>query len=679
MADLPNNSSTTATLTVDGPEFTSTLSSGADRDWVRIDLDPGEWVAVTQRGTGATPLDAYMSVYDADGNFVTTDDESDASNTDFNATVIFGGGAGGTFYVEAGSYFNGSSGSYTLEAVSVPEPSGTPLDVLDSGSLRTDAASPITVYFVPDGQTRDGVTSEGWSESERAQFMAALGAVEAVANITFEESSNANADFQLVLDTNELVNDPNGGEGLLGYFFLPFRDFSSVGVFNGAGFGWTPEGLQAGGLGYSTIIHEVLHGLGLEHPHADTPADSAFPGVDVSFYDFGVNGLGQGVNTIMSYNSGWGGAPGATNFNYGDSATPMALDIAMLQQLYGANTTHNNGNNTYALDSSNSAGTGWMSIWDTGGIDTIAYSGSRDTIIDLRPATLDYGPGGGGFISNASGIQGGFTIANGVMIENATSGSGDDTLVGNDGNNVLTGNGGNDLLIGGAGRDTLNGGAGTDEINGDAGNDNISGGTGNDTVDAGGNNDLVDGNSGNDTISSSSGTNTIYGSSGNDQITGGTGADTIYGGSGNDVIAGGGGNDALFGGRGNDEIDGGSGTDEITGGLGQDLMRGGSGADTFIFNAISDSWNNNRDNITDFETGTDDIDLRMIDADLSLGGDQAFTFNAGGAPTNSAGEIWATVSGGDTIIFVDQDGDGNADMGITLAGTTGVTAGDFIL
>lgn len=669
MADLPNNSSTTATLTVDGAEYASTLSSGADRDWVRIDLDPGEWVAVTPRGTGATPLDAYLSVYDADGNFVTTDDESNASNTDFDATVVFGGGAGGTFYVEAGSYFNGSSGSYTLEAVSIPEPAGSPLDVLDSGSLRTDTATPITVYFVPDGQIRDGVTSEGWTEDERTQFMAALGAVEAVANITFVESSNPSADFQLVLDTDELVNDPNGGEGLLGYFFLPFRDFSSVGVFNGAGFGWTPAGLEAGGLGYSTIIHEVLHGLGLEHPHADTPADSAFPGVDVPFYDFGVNGLNQGVNTIMSYNSGWGGAPGTTSFNYGDSATPMALDIAMLQQLYGANTTRNNGNNTYVLDSSNSPGTGWMSIWDTGGIDTITYSSTRDTVIDLRPATLDYGPGGGGFISNALGIQGGFTIANGVMIENATSGSGNDTLVGNDGNNVLTGNGGNDLLIGGAGQDTLNGGSGNDEV---------SGGTGNDTVNAGSNNDMVDGNSGNDTISTSSGTNTIYGSSGNDQITGGTGTDTIYGGSGNDEIAGSGSNDALFGGHGNDEIEGDSGADEITGGLGQDTMTGGSGADTFIFNAISDSWDNNRDVIRDFEAGTDFIDLSIIDANLALGGDQAFTFTAGAMPANTAGAVWTTEAGGDTFIFVDQNGDG-ADMGITLDGVTGITASDFIL
>ncbi len=128
------------------------------------------------------------------------------------------------------------------------------------------------MFFVPEGQERDGVTSEGWSTSEREQFMAALLSIEAVADITFLETTNPSSDFQLVRDTNELNND-----GLLGYFYLPFQSTPSVGVFNGNGFGWTTDGLQAGGLGFSTIIHEALHGLGLAHAHADAPSEPAFP------------------------------------------------------------------------------------------------------------------------------------------------------------------------------------------------------------------------------------------------------------------------------------------------------------------------------------------------------------------------------------------------------------------
>ena len=73
-------------------------------------------------------------------------------------------------------------------------------------------------------------------------------------------------------------------------------------------------------------------------------------------------------------------------------------------------------------------------------------------------ATLDYSPTGGGVVSFVDGVWGGYTIANGVVIENATGGSGDDVLLGNSAANVLTGNAGNDTLMGRGGNDTLNGG-----------------------------------------------------------------------------------------------------------------------------------------------------------------------------------------------------------------------------
>jgi serralysin len=62
-------------------------------------------------------------------------------------------------------------------------------------------------------------------------------------------------------------------------------------------------------------------------------------------------------------------------------------------------------------------------IWDAGGTDTIAYNGIHDVIINLNAATLQNAPGGGGFVSYATGPVGGFsihsafTIANTVVIE----------------------------------------------------------------------------------------------------------------------------------------------------------------------------------------------------------------------------------------------------------------------
>ncbi|WP_052700959.1 M10 family metallopeptidase [Loktanella sp. S4079] len=530
----------------------------------------------------------------------------------------------------------------------------SPVDTLDSGTQRTDTDEPITVYFAPYGVSRDGVTSEGWSDYERAQFMSALASISAVADITFIESTDPNADFQVVLDTDELFADY--GDTLLGYFYYPFGSSSSVGVFNERGLGWDTDGLKPGGLGYSTIVHEVLHGLGLEHPH---DGDSILPGLDPDALDFpfgyyGDFGFNQTVYTAMSYNGGWDGALSGSN-DYGDILGPMALDIAALQDLYGANTTHESGDSAYELPDQNTADsdTGWLAIWDTGGVDTIRHSGTTGATIDLRPATLRYEEGGAGFISSVNGISGGYTIANGVVIENAVGGSGNDTLIGNDVDNGLTGNAGNDNLSGRAGDDSLRGDAGNDTLQGNSGDDTLTGGSGN---------DLLFGNSGGDTISSSTGTNAIFGGSGSDTLTGGDGSDAIRGGSGHDTINGAGGNDTLSGGRGNDSIQSGAGDDEIAGDLGQDTLTGGAGADSFIFHAASDSWAGSYDTITDFTSGSDIIDLSGIDADLSAAGAVSFVEN-----------------GGNTMIEIDRDVDGIAEMAIFVANATGLTTDDLIL
>ena len=92
--------------------------------------------------------------------------------------------------------------------------------------------------------------------------------------------------------------------------------------------------------------------------------------------------------------------------------------------------------------------------------------------IDLRAATLRAGDrNAGGFISRESDVAGGFTIANGVVIENATGGRSNDKLYGNAAANTLKGNGGKDSLQGNAGSDILMGGAGADTLSGGSGSD----------------------------------------------------------------------------------------------------------------------------------------------------------------------------------------------------------------
>ena len=86
----------------------------------------------------------------------------------------------------------------------------------------------------------------------------------------------------------------------------------------------------------------------------------------------------------------------------------------------------------------------------------------------------------GGFISKELGVQGGFTIAAGSLIENAIGGNKHDILIGNNEANILKGGDGHDVLEGKPGNDTINGGNGNDVLHGDMGYDQLSGGQGQD-------------------------------------------------------------------------------------------------------------------------------------------------------------------------------------------------------
>lgn len=218
--------------------------------------------------------------------------------------------------------------------------------------------------------------------------------------------------------------------------------------------------LGNGGYDFITFIHEFGHAMGLAHPHDDggTPSDPSliFPGVTEPFDSYGLYDLNQGVYTTMSYNDGWPvGGLRQLNAAFGFQFTPMALDILTLQYIYGANTTYAGGDDLYSLPLRSAAGAGYSSIWDTGGVDSIVAGGRKASVIDLRAATGNVEEGGGGFLSYVSGVRGGFTIAAGAVIENATGGGGADTIIGNDAANIITGGLRQDIMMGGGGGDTF--------------------------------------------------------------------------------------------------------------------------------------------------------------------------------------------------------------------------------
>jgi Ca2+-binding RTX toxin-like protein len=114
-------------------------------------------------------------------------------------------------------------------------------------------------------------------------------------------------------------------------------------------------------------------------------------------------------------------------------------------------------------------------------------------------------------------------------------------------------------------------------------------------------------------------------------------------------------------------ITGNSAANIIIGYGGADIMTGGGGVDVFRYTSASDSTYSNYDRIMDL--GADDfIDLRGVDADVNTAGNQTFT--QVDAFTGQAGQLVLTwlPSAGFTLLAMDVDGDGVADMRIVLYG-----------
>lgn len=193
--------------------------------------------------------------------------------------------------------------------------------------------------------------------------------------------------------------------------------------------------------------------------------------------------------------------------------------------------------------------------------------------------------------------------------------------------NTITGNSGDNRLAGEGGRDTLVGGAGDDRLSGGDQNDRLEGGADN---------------------------------------------DTLRGDRGNDRLLGDGDDDLLSGGQGNDTLNGGDGDDILTGGGGRDRLIGGEGDDVFQFLRRSHSTNDNsRDEIADFTIGEDAIDLSGLQ--------QPITFVGSGGFSGTAAEVRVNLSGGNSRVLVDVNGDGIADMRIEVIGVVGLDVADFVL
>jgi Ca2+-binding RTX toxin-like protein len=559
------------------------------------------------------------------------------------------------------------------------------------------------------GNPDDAVQFTGFNDMQKSFARQALTYISTVIDVQFVETTNANA-------VNTIAFGNNDQPDSVAYAYFPSESFVGSDVFLDLD---TPGNLVPADGEYSalTLIHELGHALGLEHPFAlasdwpDLPASEAITRW-----------------TVMSYTDD----PAQYHLAY------SPLDLAALHYLYGPSPGARAGNDSYALTASDA-----NFIWDGAGHDTL--DGGALT----QDATLYLEPGYWGFIGSKADLisaPGQVTVNFGSAIEGLMGGLGNDDLHGNTLANTIAGGAGNDSLDGGTGADRMFGGTGNDTFYVDTQADlvfenvgegadivvssvdfylyaNIEGltlatGAGNifgsanalaNTVTGNESNNLLLGWDGNDTLSGNAGADILYGAEGSDSLLGGDGVDTLVGGNGNDSLDGGASADAVYGEDGDDVLHGGTGfaTDILIAGAGNDtldgsaslaseqtrnqgdydIMDGGAGNDTYHVDTPADLI------VEDLAGGTDTVVADIHGAgyylnahveNLTLAGNTPFGAGNGLANmlTGSALANWLlggagndTLNGGagNDVLF----GEGGADTFVFRRGTGGDVVGDY--
>jgi serralysin len=282
-----------------------------------------------------------------------------------------------------------------------------------------------------------------------------------VSGITFvkvDDNANMNGDIRVAISSGDFSG---GGFCRVPYVYLGENNSAANDIWIRAAYDPT----TGSSYGPHILIHEIGHALGLAHTH-----HSIYSSIEDN----------TNLYSVMSYiGRGWlkNAWDGYRVGQYIYVQQPAINDIKAIQYLYGMTPNYNNGNTTYTY-----TGPVYTTIYDSGGIDTIDVSGyTIDITLDLRGGMVSYigtnelrakipdGNGSSDYYWANTGFPLG--IAENTIIENAKTGSGNDTITCNNvantiicgaGNDTVYGAGGNDILDGGTGTDTLTGGSGAD-------------------------------------------------------------------------------------------------------------------------------------------------------------------------------------------------------------------------
>ncbi|MCB1368707.1 MAG: type I secretion protein [Rhodobacteraceae bacterium] len=508
-----------------------------------------------------------------------------------------------------------------------------PVDLGTAVIVTYSFADGANIPNLADYEPYDNNGYTAFTFAQRANFRDAAAVFQAVTGILFVEVDEGG-----MIDIFNTSGSSYGGWANYPYTTATYTSDGYLVIDNSGNY-------DEGSYGFLTMLHELGHATGLQHPHTGTITLNPL--------------LDDLSHTVMTYNNT---RPYPTTLG--------SFDLQALAYYYGSPQDMSGWTYSFVADVFTIAGgvlgdviygvMGQNEISGGRGRDTligrdeddiIRGDGAADMLIGFDGSDTLFGGGGrdmlygfdtsGGIDYSADTLHGGggndiLTASSGADILNGNEGN--DTLYGNGGGDTLDGGGGNDTLFGGSGFDTLNGGGGDDDLYGDAtgvtGSSNVDylyGDSGNDRLFGMAGIDYLYGGSGDDKLfgddgpSASGYADRLYGNGGDDRLFGYGGNDYLYGGGGKDYLEGGDGNDTLYGGNGSDRLKGGTGADYLYGEGGRDNLWGGGDADIFVFTSADLG---RRDAIRDFEDGLDHVWL----SSMGLGwGDLTISALDGGA------------------------------------------------
>ena len=499
LQDAAANAGTAYTMSV-GDMFEGTFNSGADEDWIRMDLVQGEMYEINLAGSGTNAgANTILKIFNSAGEQIAYNDDIDLASGKIDSMVTFSPVVTGGYYICAGIHSgdqdNDNSGNYTV-TVSGKQNEDNPDDADDNSPLLGGEDDDTLIGDAGNNNLNGGEGDDILQGGEgNDRLIGGAGADRLIGGPGEDYALYLYSDAGVVVRLHTVMTQ--GGQG--GHA----EGDTYVGMD-------IVEYMDADGNTVGVLVSDIEHLVGSDHNDV-LAGDRRDNRLDGGGGDDKLYGGPDGGDDVLA-----GG--GGSDKLYGGKGNDTLEGGLGHDQLSGGtdNDRLDGGGGNDELDGG--AGNDWLiggagaDILTGGAGEDFALYQHSDAGIVVRLHTVMAQGGQGGHAEGDTFVgmeiveymdADGKTLEALVPdIEHLVGSDHNDVLAGDRRDNRLDGGGGDDKLYGGpdGGDDVLAGGGGSDKLYGGKGNDTLEGGLGHDQLSGGTDNDRLDGGEGDDTF-----------------------------------------------------------------------------------------------------------------------------------------------------------------------------------